>query len=166
MSKSDLGIVKAKKEERIRNWTERKIKLAHKWIENEDVQKARPMIQGAIHLCMLGENVGNEQGGERPVLVISNNRVNSSSGNVKVIPLTTKLKTKTVKRKGAERIVPKVATHYFLKKAKYNFLDKDSAAKVEETTTVSKVRLTAYLGNIDESDLPAIKSRLKWLFDL
>ena len=47
-----------------------KITLANEWIENEQTQMKRLIVQGAIFTCELGENIGTEQNGERSVLVL------------------------------------------------------------------------------------------------
>lgn len=169
MDKNVLNHVeKAKqlKEVALKEWFPRKIVLAKEFIEEEDKQKSRNIIKGAIHLCELGQNLGSEQNEERPVLIVSNNRINSTSTNIKVIPLSKTLKTKTINQKGKTQTVPKYRTHFFLEKTKYPFLTYRSAAMVEGLTTVSKIRLGKYLGNILDEDLKRILSRLKWVFDL
>lgn len=62
--------------------------------------------------------------------------------------------------------MPRLATHYFLKKEVYPFLAQTSAVKVEELTTVNKVRLKQHIGNINDDDLNKIMNRVKWVFDL
>jgi len=158
----DKEKIKAIKEKALRAWTEDKIFLSKEWIENENTQKKRNMVRGAIHICKLGENIGSEQNEERPVLIISNDLVNSTGGNVTVIPLTSRLTKKTVKGKE----VPKYRSHYFLKKDDYDFLTYDSALKCEDITTVSKIRLGDYLGNVTDSDLSKVLIRVKWVFGI
>ncbi|GIP24465.1 MULTISPECIES: type II toxin-antitoxin system PemK/MazF family toxin [Paenibacillus] len=163
---------KALKEQQIMAWMPVKIKMAHHWIENEKKQLNRKMVRGAIHFCHFGENVGCEQNEERPVVIISNNTVNSTSGNVIVVPLTKNLKAKTnfktkqpvLTRDG--KPVPRFQSHYFLFASKYDFLAFDSAAKTEETTSVSKVRLKEHLGNLDEEDINRLETRMKWTLGL
>lgn len=152
--------LKAKKEQAIRKWTEKKVHISKEWIENETVHKRRNMVRGAIHTCKLGENIGSEQNEERPVLIVSNDLINSTGGNVTVIPLTSRL----TKKKGTN--IPKYRSHYFLMKSKYKFLTYDSALKTEDITTVSKIRLGDHLGNIDTDDLHKVTIRMKWVFDL
>lgn len=163
---SRIEFIKQKKEKALNQWQPRKVKMALAFIEDEKKQRERNFVKGAVHLCELGENVGSEQNEERPVLIVSNNRINSSSTNVMVIPLSKTLKTKVgTNRKGKKQIVPKLGTHYFLKKVQYNFLTFDSAAMAEGITTVSKIRLGKHLGEISEDDFKKILSRLKWVFD-
>ena len=167
-----LSRFKKLKEEQILQWKPIKIELAHYWIDNEKIQMNRKMTRGAIHFCNFGENIGCEQNEERPVIIISNNTVNSTSGNVLVIPLTKNLKSKTNYKNGQAVLtkdglpVPRFQSHYFLFKHKYEFLAFDSAAKTEEMTSVSKVRLKEHLGNLDEEDINRLENRVKWTFGL
>lgn len=171
-SEDKIMELKKQKEEQILAWMPLKISLAHHWIENEEVQMNRKMVRGAVHFCNFGENIGCEQNEERPVVIISNNTVNSTSGNVLVIPLTKNLKSKTNFRTGQVVLskeglpIPRFQSHYFLFKHKYNFLAFDSAAKTEETTSVSKIRLKEYLGNLDEEDINRLENRVKWTLGL
>lgn len=152
--------LKVAKESALNIWNVKKIELAKKWIDNSEIQRKRSMIQNAVYLCDLGENIGSEQSNFRPVVIISNNKFNNGN-NVVIVPLSTTLKT-TINKKGVE--VPKYRTHYFLKKSKYTFLSKDSCAKCEHITTVSRIRLGAYLGSIDSEDLDKIKIRISGIF--
>lgn len=165
-------MLKDLKEQQILAWTQMKIKLAQYWIDNEKKQLQRKMARGSVHFCNFGENIGCEQNEERPVVIISNNTVNSTSGNVLVIPLTKNLKSKTNHQNGDAILtrdgypVPRFQSHYFLFHHKYDFLAFDSAAKTEETTSVSKVRIKEHLGNIDEEDMKRIETRVKWSLGL
>lgn len=150
------------KENALKTWMNEKITLSKKWIDDESAQKRRSMVQGAVHVCSLGENIGSEQNEERPVLVISNNVINSTGGNVIVIPLTSRLSTKQFKGK----TIPKYRSHYFLYMSKYDFLTYNSALKCEDTITVSKIRLKEHLGNIDSDDLQRVLTRQKWVFNM
>jgi len=159
---------KKDKETALNIWYPQKIRMAKRFIDEEEKQKGRNLLSGAVHLCKLGENIGSEQGEERPVVIISNDRINSTSTNVMIVPLTKNLKKKTVINKRTKKTmdVPRYRTHYFLKKSKYVFLTYDSAAMSEGVKTVSKIRIGQHLGEIDDRDLQAILSRLKWIFNL
>lgn len=173
----DIETRKAKKKTQIQAWTNDKIVFATDWIDNEGTQTKRNLIRGGIYMCELGENIGNEQGELRPVLVISNDMINTTSGNVYVIPLTKNLKKKP--QKDAQRNImrdeegnilfldePKLKSHYFLKKSKYTFLGFDSAAMTEVSRAVSKIRIKTHLGNISNNDISKISTRLKWVLGL
>lgn len=165
-----LRLKKADKKRKLDKWHSKKIELANNWIENEVTQKKRGIIRGGVYMCELGENIGAEQGEYRPVIVVSNDQINSSSGNVSVVPLTKNLKKKAVFDKNGKIIKylnePRYNSHYFLFKSKYSFLDYDSAVLGEETKTVSKVRLKEHKGNIDPEDMKKIMIRIEWVLGL
>jgi len=140
----------------------KKIELSCDWIDNSQTQTSRHLIQGAIHQCQLGENIGSEQGEHRPVLIVSNNNMNSTSANVVIVPLTKTLKTKIVKG----RVVPKYPTNYFLYTTNYSFLRYNSAVLANEVRSISKVRLGSHLGTISQDDLDKVLARLKRVFGL
>jgi len=170
MNKKPIKEQKAEKEDALRTWIEKKVNLAHEWIDNEKKQKSRGIIRGGFYMCELGENVGAEQGEYRPALVVSNDTINSTSGNVSVIPLTKNLKKKVIKDKQGNLVKvldqPRLSSHYFLKKGKYSFLDHDSAVLGEETKTISKVRIGEHKGNIDSGDMDRIITRVKWVYGI
>lgn len=106
---------------------------------------AREIYQGQIYVCDLGNNnVGSEQCGKRPCLVIQNNVLNATSEITIVIPITSKRKKS-------------LPTHYILKNTKYNFLDCcENTVLCECIRSVSKKRLGQLLGQIDNDDLEMI----------
>jgi mRNA interferase MazF len=156
----------------LRRWKKVKITLAKDWIDNESVQKSRGLQRFAVYLCNLGENIGNEQNEERPVIIISRNSQNATAGNVIVIPLTKQLRCRKdqngrVIRNKFGNPIPKYDYHYFLFKSKYTFLDYDSNVKAEDITTVSKIRIGKHLGNItDPQDIRNIEKRVKAILEL
>ncbi|MEK4026968.1 type II toxin-antitoxin system PemK/MazF family toxin [Sporosarcina sp. FSL W7-1283] len=168
MNKKPVKERKEEKEDALRTWIEKKIDLAHEWIENEKKQTSRGIIRGGVYMCELGENIGAEQGEYRPALVVSNDLINSTSGNVSVIPLTKNLKKKVRRDKQGKVIEvlnqPRLSSHYFLRKDKYVFLDHDSAVLGEETKTISKVRISEHRGDIDPGDMDRIMTRVKWVY--
>lgn len=154
---------KADKEAKIRSWTENKVAISNGWIDNDRAQIGRQIVQGGIYFCEFGENIGHEQSERRPVLVVSRDLVNHSSGNVLIVPLTKNLKTKIDRKTG--KTIPRFSSHYFLFMSKYGFLTYDSAVKAEETTSISKIRLDNLLGALDSADFDKIKNRLRWVLD-
>jgi mRNA interferase MazF len=162
---SDLERRKDVKENAIRDWTEKKIELAHEWIENEKTQRGRKLIQGGVYMCTFGENIGSEINTEleekRPVLVVSNDLINQTADNITIVPLTKHLKYYK-NRKGQK--IPRYKSQYFLFQRKYLFLTFDSAVKGEEVKTISKVRISSQMGKIDSTDLDKIMTRLEWVF--
>lgn len=133
-------------------WNPIKERLAVDWYELSEDDKNIQISQGDVFFCKLGENIGHEQKGTRPVLVISDGRY-SSNGQAVVIPLT-------------ECRKKPLYTQYKLCKTKNTFLDKDSTVRTEQIRSVSTSRLTEYKGKIDDQDLKRIKIRLINYFNL
>ena len=102
----------------------------------------REIYQGQIYICDLGsDNVGSEQSGERPCLVIQNNILNYTSNIIIVIPITSKRK----------KYLP---THYILTNTKYPFLNfNENTVLCECIRSISKKRLGKLVGQIDVEDL-------------
>lgn len=105
----------------------------------------REIYQGQIYICDLGNNnVGSEQSGERPCLVIQNNILNATSEVVIVLPITSKRKKS-------------LPTHYILTNQKYNYLTfNENTVLCECIRSISKKRLGKLLGQIEQTDLEAI----------
>ena len=158
------------KERKIKTWMPDKICLAKRYIDEETIQKSRALAKGSIHYCSFGENIGSEQNEERPVIIISSNVINSSSGNVIVAPITSTLKKRTDRDGNLtlfnNRPAPKYPSHYFLFKDDYTFLLLDSAVMTEVMSCVSKIRLTRHLGNVSNEDIKKIDSKIKWTMGL
>jgi mRNA interferase MazF len=150
------------KETALRDWTNDKVGLAKKWIDDTQKLRKRKLVQRGVYWCTLGENLGSEQNTEksemRPVLVMSNNIINPGDPNVLIAPLSKNLETKV--RRGNE--VPKFGSHYFLRKSKYTFLDHDSAVMTEAMRSVSKVRIGSKMGDIEPEDYKRVQAKLKW----
>ncbi|MBP2898804.1 type II toxin-antitoxin system PemK/MazF family toxin [Escherichia coli] len=160
---------KTKKQTAINGWHPNKEELAFNWIENEETIKNKKVVRGAIHFCQLGENIGNEQNEERPVIIISHNTINSTSGNVLIAPLSKSLKKKRNKQTGEIALtkdgkpIPKLSSQLFLFKDDYPFLTYDSAIMFEEIKSISKARLKDHIGTVtDSTDLTRINVRVKW----
>lgn len=93
--------------------------------------------RGEIYLADLGEGVGSEQKGIRPVLIVQNNRGNKYSPTVTVLPITTKIH----KSSG-------LPTHVIIDKM--GGLKVKSATIAEQIVTIDKTRLIEYMGSLDE----------------
>ncbi len=87
--------------------------------------------RGQVWLADLGKNLGSEQGGIRPVLIMQNDIGNKYSPTVTICPLTSKNKKN-------------LPTHVILRNQK--FLPEVSVALVEQITTIDKGRLIKLLG--------------------
>ncbi len=101
--------------------------------------QAKQVQRGEIVWCDLGEAVGSEQGGCRPVVVLQNDVGNTYSTTTIVIPLTTKIKKTTL------------PTHY-------EFINNEVSqiACAEQIRTVDKVRIGNTLGFVRKEDIEAI----------
>ena len=93
--------------------------------------------------------IGSEQGGKRPAVVIQNNIGNKYSPTTIVLPITSKLKNINQ------------PTHVLLKKDIDNGLSVDSIVLAEAVRQISKERIIKYLGKI--SNIQA-KNKIKMAY--
>jgi len=142
--------------------------------------KRMQVNQGEVWYCDLGYNVGTEKNKSRPVLVISNNKINRS-GKVVVLCLT-KAQGKT-----NQQDLPDQDSWYLLysntniesQKLRpnrpiiqgnipYNFLDRDSLVQCEEVRSISKSRLDQgrrCIGRLTPKDISNIKKKFLRTYD-
>lgn len=99
----------------------------------------RQISRGDIFYANLEPVVGSEQGGERPVLIIQNDKGNRFSPTVVIAPITSK-----VHRKRA------MLTHVELH---CTDLPKDSMALFEQIRTIDKTRLGSYVGKATDENM-------------
>ena len=93
----------------------------------------RTIKRGDIYYAELNPVIGSEQGGTRPVLIISNDIGNRHSPTVIIAAITGKTQTKA-----------KLPTHTKVKN--FEGLDRDSIVLLEQIRTVDKKRLKQYMG--------------------
>ena len=93
----------------------------------------RIIKRGDIYYAELNPVIGSEQGGKRPVLIISNDIGNKHSPTVIVAPITSRVHTKA-----------KLPTHTLIKD--FEGLDKNSIILFEQIRTIDKQRLRKYVG--------------------
>ena len=93
----------------------------------------RIIKRGYIYYAQLNPVIGSEQGGTRPVLIISNDIGNRHSPTVIIAAITGKIQTKA-----------KLPTHTEVKNVEG--LDRDSVVLLEQIRTVDKKRLKQYMG--------------------
>lgn len=154
-------------------------KLNYHKISNHNSVKRKQVNIGEIWECHLGYNIGEEKNKKRPILVLSNNRINRS-GKIVVACIT------DAKDKTNQANLPQHNSWYLLfsnttdpnKMHKpnrqipsnahiYNFLDKDSIVQLESIRTVSKARLPKYKkGDIHPDDFKKIRAKLKNVFNI
>ena len=104
----------------------------------------RTYRMGDIVLVDIPNNIGHQQGGIRPAVVVSNNIGNSVSPTIKVLPITTK------------RTVSKQPTHVHFKKGTVVGLIRDSTVEAESTWVINKWQIKKCLGRFNEKQLDEI----------
>ena len=97
----------------------------------------RIIKRGDIYYAELNPIIGSEQGGTRPVLIISNDIGNKHSPTVIIAAITSRVHTKA-----------KLPTHTAV--SNYEGLDKDSIILLEQIRTIDKQRLKQYMGMMPE----------------
>lgn len=103
--------------------------------------------RGDIYYADLNPVIGSEQGGKRPVLIISNDIGNKHSPTVIVAAITGQIGTKK-----------KLPTHTIVHNV--NGLDKDSIILLEQIRTIDKQRLQEYLGTLDRRFMDTVDAAL------
>ena len=96
--------------------------------------------RGDIYYADLNPVIGSEQGGKRPVLIISNDVGNKHSPTVIVAAITSRVHTKA-----------KLPTHTAVKDLEG--LSKDSIILLEQIRTIDKKRLQEYVGTLDSEHI-------------
>ncbi|MCE5239335.1 type II toxin-antitoxin system PemK/MazF family toxin [bacterium] len=108
--------------------------------------------RGEVWMADLEPVRGHEQGGRRPALVISSDRLNHSRAEiVVVVPLTTKLFN--------------LATHVPLNPPEGG-VTRPSHIKCEDLRSLSAERLGERLGRVDAGTMAAVEHRLRLLLAL
>lgn len=103
--------------------------------------------RGDIYYAELNPVIGSEQGGTRPVLVISNNTGNRHSPTVIIAPITSRTHTKA-----------KLPTHTEVQD--FDKLDKDSIILLEQIRTIDKQRLKQYMGLMPDNIMARVDKAL------
>ena len=102
--------------------------------------------RGQIYIANLGDGLGSEQCGIRPVLIVQNNKGNKFSPTITVIPITSANKKE-------------IPTHVSLPKFTGG-LAKDSTLVVEQMRTIDKSRLSKFIGRLPENIMNAVNSKI------
>jgi mRNA interferase MazF len=114
------------------------------------------MKRGEVYWADLTPRSGSEQQGRRPVVVISHDAFNQTSGwrSVIVIPLST---SPAQARRGPSSVpLPEGA----------GGLKQASFALCHQVTTLDRSKLTQLIGNLDTAQISEIESGLKAAMDL
>lgn len=108
--------------------------------------------RGDIFYANLGDVVGSEQSGIRPVLIVQNDIGNKFSPTIIALPITSRQKN----------ILP---THVMIMGNKYG-LPKNSIILGEQIRTLDKSRLIEKIGFLDNSIMEKVKEALKISFNI
>ncbi len=101
--------------------------------------------RGQIFNADMGVNIGSEQSGFRPVVIIQNDIGNKYSPTVIVASITSKIKNN-------------MPTHIEL--VDKDGLDKDSVVMLEQLRTIDKRRLKRYIGMLNDEEMTQVKKCL------
>lgn len=107
----------------------------------------RTIKRGDIYYADLNPVIGSEQGGTRPVLVISNDIGNKHSPTVIIAAIASRVLTKK-----------KLPTHFYL--GGVEGLPENSIILFEQLRTIDKRRLKEYMGMIDSKQILAADKSL------
>ncbi len=122
----------------------------------EPSRKVRRVKRGEVYRCNLGDAVGSEQGGIRPVIVIQNDKGNKYSPTTIVIPFTTKYKPKYLPTHFTFKFTEETMVDYT--KAHPGLSSGYSTALAEQIQTVDKTRFMQYLGTMTDSFMDELSS--------
>jgi mRNA interferase MazF len=112
------------------------------------------MLRGEVYQANLDPIAGSEQGGTRPVLIVSRNALNANAPIVIVVPLTG--------RENKRRLYP---AHVELS-AGEGGLTKGSVVLCEQVRAISKDRLTKKIGQVSPQRMSVVDAALKISMDL
>jgi len=119
-------------------------KVQHKDDPMLDFKKRDTIVKrGDVYFADLGGVVGVEQGGIRPVVVISNNISNRFSPTISVAAIT------------AQMSEARLPTHVELDAALYGF-ERDSVILLEQIKAIDKARLSDKITNLDSTIMEKI----------
>ena len=113
----------------------------------------RIIKRGDIYYAELNPVIGSEQGGTRPVLIISNDIGNRHSPTVIVAAITSKTQSKA-----------KLPTHASTRE--YEGLEKNSIVLLEQIRTIDKQRLERYVGTMPTEIMARVDKALAISIDL
>lgn len=121
-----------------------------KCFEEEKIKKAfnasMEIRRGQIWYADLGEGVGSEQGGIRPVIILQNNAGNKYAPTVIIAPITSKMKAK-------------LPTHVTIDME--SGLSEVSVALLEQIRTIDKQRLLNFVGDCTRENMLKVNKAYK-----
>lgn len=104
------------------------------------------ILRGDIFMADLGQTIGSEQGGRRPVIIIQNNIGNYYSPTTIIAPITTKMAKSTL------------PTHITI--SKKDGINITSIAMLEQIRVIDKERLIKKLGQISHEEMQYLNKSL------
>lgn len=104
--------------------------------------------RGDIFWVNFGVNIGCEQNGNRPAIIVSNDTCNKVSATVTVVPLTSKRKTS-------------LPTHVLITSSDCGELSSTSLALCEQVRTIDKSRIGNKMGKVSKVKMEAISTALR-----
>lgn len=104
--------------------------------------------RGDIYLVDLGTNIGSEQGGRRPVLLLQNDVGNHYAPTLIVAPVSSRYWKKS-----------KQPTHSLIEGI--DNLSSPSVVLAEQIITIDKVRVMKYLGKVPEKQMQGINKAVR-----
>ena len=102
----------------------------------------KPILRGELYYADLDPVIGSEQGGERPVVILQNNKGNQHSPTVIVVPLTT------------QKIKPRLPTHVMVSSSG---LRSSSLVLLEQIRTIDKQRMRNHIGTVTDTEMREIE---------
>jgi len=112
------------------------------------------MNRGDVYEAELSPSQGSEQGGMRPVIIVSRDALNNISTIVVVVPVTG--------RENKKKIYPSQLEI----KANDGGLTKDSVALCEQIRAISKSRLKKHMGHLSNRAMSLLNATIKITLDL
>ena len=112
------------------------------------------VLRGDVYYAVLDPVQGSEQGGTRPVVVVSRDALNKFSPVVVVCSITEAANKK------------KIYPSHVLVTAGTSGLTLDSVVVCEQVRAISKTRLKRHLGKFDKAVMTSIEAALKITLDL
>lgn len=112
------------------------------------------VLRGDVFMANLEPRAGSEQGGTRPIVVVSRDAINKNSPVVVICPITDAANKK--------KIYP---SHVRVPSGKGG-LRMDSVVVCEQVRAISNTRLCDRLGNFDRTVMTSIEAALKITLDL
>lgn len=104
-------------------------------------------LRGEIYLADLGEGVGSEQRGRRPVIIVQNDVGNKFSNTLIIAAISSSIKHKS-----------HLPTHHIVNAG--DGLTSNSVILLEQIRTIDKKRIISYIGHIDPKHIAAIEFSL------